>query len=166
MKGQINVEFIASLMVFLSVVGYVLFSFSTISTSYNFYGRRLLIGSKAFQLSSVLLGSPGVPANWADLSSAKRVGLQDERFNLTNLIKKEKALSFCQSYELLKEKLSTTDYFTIKILDKEDPSRLSVECEPPELVEAPVSATVKRVVAYLDGEEMRYAEVIVTVVEV
>lgn len=105
LKAQINIHFIISLVIFLGVVIYLI---HVLLTSYPLYDRDIksdLLYAKAYQVSELLIKSPGYPKDW-NSTNFERVGLISEPYlleqskiselekicNTTNLIQNKKFL--------------------------------------------------------------------------
>jgi ABC-type transport system involved in Fe-S cluster assembly fused permease/ATPase subunit len=81
MKGQINLEFILSVLVFLSVMSFITIQ---IINSVSEVRRDLAvedIKSSAFQISNILMFDKGSPENW-DATNVKRIGLKADFYSL------------------------------------------------------------------------------------
>lgn len=74
MKGQVNVEFIVSFLVFLSILSFV--SFKIISNYPEFRKETIknFMISKAYQISHILIYDDGYPPDW-NLSNVEMIGL-------------------------------------------------------------------------------------------
>ncbi|MCD6403382.1 MAG: hypothetical protein J7K98_03560 [Candidatus Aenigmarchaeota archaeon] len=165
MKGQIDLEFMVSLVVFIMAVAYIHVSLSSMIPEHSRMIKRENLYAKAYALSQFLINDPGNPANWTTLETAKRIGLMDERYNKTNLISMTKATNFCKSYETFLRKTGINNTVKISIIDLENVSKLTSLCSPNYNISTPVEVTLRRIVAYEYDGELRYAEFTVTLWE-
>lgn len=80
MKGQLNIEFVASVLVFGILASYTAFFVYDLLPFFNAESKAESIRAKAFQISDLLIGDPGLNndtspgTNWTS-TSVKRVGL-------------------------------------------------------------------------------------------
>lgn len=164
MKGQVNIEYLVALGIFVTVIGYVYFSLNQSIPYYLAEVKKEATMSDAYLLSEVLINDPGEPPDWENNpADAKRIGLSDQNYNQTNMISLQKLNAFCLNYEETKKKLGMDRDFLIIINDIGN-TQFSVSCEPTEIVVTAIKATVRRIVAYTDyqdGVQKGYAEVIV-----
>ena len=133
MKGIIDIEFIFSVMIFLTTITFVTF---IIISNIPLFHREAVnedLRARAYEISELLLVDKGYPENWdAPNIAAERLGLSGGgRYNLSS-DKITELKSMCQtSYENVKTLLGH-DYrndVTIEIIDSGNNHLL--ECLPP-----------------------------------
>jgi hypothetical protein len=156
MKAQISfVEFLTTLIIFISFVTYLSFQISTLIPNYLSEVRRERINSEAFQLSELLINDPGEPTNWpsVNFNDVKRLGLSDEKTNKTNFLSLYKIKAFdsnCSSnYAKVKEKLGADYDFSVFLID--DKSQLRINCKPTTIIFRGINITMRRVVVFDGG---------------
>jgi hypothetical protein len=169
MKGQVNVEYLVALGIFVTIVSYVYLSLNQSIPGYLTEVRKEATISDAYLLSEVLIDDPGEPADWENYletpDEIKRIGLADESYNQTNMISEQKIDFFewfcSNNYEETKKKLGMDRDFSVIIKDIEN-DQLLVSCQPSQIKVTAINVTFRRIVAYnrLTGEK-GYAEVIV-----
>jgi len=74
LKAQINVHFIASLIIFLGILAYTIYFLLTFNPEYRHRAEENILYAKAYQISEFLIKDSGVPLGW-NSSEYKRVGL-------------------------------------------------------------------------------------------
>ncbi|MDI6721618.1 MAG: hypothetical protein QMD85_04460 [Candidatus Aenigmarchaeota archaeon] len=82
-KGQINFEFMLSVLVFLSITGFLTIQ---IINNVSAMRRALLLEdmkSSAYQISNILVFDKGYPEDW-DENSVERIGLASGFYNLSD----------------------------------------------------------------------------------
>ncbi|RLF98593.1 MAG: hypothetical protein DRN49_05635 [Thaumarchaeota archaeon] len=105
MRGQMNIEFIISAGIVLSLLSFIAFKATTTYFLAQSQARGEMMFAKAHAITELLLKYPGKPKNWNNLSEVEIFGLTDGR-----------------PYVLAKEKLLTlnacspTDYERIRNL--------------------------------------------------
>jgi len=161
MKGQFTIEYIVSFLLFISIISYIHLSTSKFLPDYITKANSELAFSDAYLISEILINDPGDPIDWVSIddNKVKRIGLSDTTYNKTNLLNLTKIKAFCRNYNFVKEKLGLDRDFIIMIIDRDDNFN-NVLCKS-EVVRGRVNVTVKRIVAYTDGENFGLAEVIV-----
>jgi len=168
MKAQISfVEFLTSILIFITFVGYFSLQILVFVPSYinEITGERLR--SEAFQLSELLINDPGQPLNWhLDFLNAERIGLSDHTLNRTNLLSGAKISvlnSKCQeNYDNIKSLLGT-DYDFLILLIEGGTGELKINCHPTVTKFRQFNTTIKRVVAYNEDGTIKYGEMILQV---
>ena len=126
MKGQISfAEYLVAIVIFLSFVGYFSFQLLNFFPAYLTQVRNERVRSESYQLSELLINNPGYPIDWqsripSDVGSIKRLGLNDETQNVTDLVSTSKVNQFitlCRTYGYSKVKslLDTDGDFSVII---------------------------------------------------
>jgi hypothetical protein len=164
MKGQISfVEFMASMLIFIAFVSYFSIQILTFVPLYINEITAERLRSEAFQVSELLINDPGEPLNW-NSGNVKRIGLSDDKQNKTNLLSTTKIStlnSMCKSdYNLVKEKIGLDHDFSLFLIDGKT-NQIKIDCHPPVAEFRQVNITIRRIVAYEDGNS--YAEMILQV---
>ena len=165
-KGQLNVEYFVSIIVFIVFTMYILFEMIRFIPLYISEIDREILRSEAYQLSEILTNDAGKPLNWpsqAD-SNIKRIGLSDDRENRTNILSMAKITSFNSkcfaNYNQVARWLDMYDYFSVVIIDSTT-SNVIANCQPPAGIAAGITnTTVRRLVAFDSGN---YGELILNV---
>jgi hypothetical protein len=167
MKGQLSMEVIVCMVVFIIFVSYLFFQILGIRPFYIQQIKAEKIRAEAYQISELLINDPGEPIDWI-ATKVNRTGLSDHSFNLTNLIswsKVENLSSLCnRSYELAREKIGVKDYqFSILVSRIDGGSPLL--CYPsPQIVKGGfLNFTIERVVGINTGSNIVPGKVIVRV---
>jgi hypothetical protein len=127
--------------------------------------------SKAYQLSELLLNTPGEPVNWDEIT-VDRLGLSSDLENKRNLIdlaKIENLQNLCSDYQDLQNKLSFYRPFSVyffSIAGDGSRNRL-LSCSPPETLEeiTEINATVRRITTFYDYNDdmIKLGELIIEV---
>lgn len=163
-----TVEYLISFIVFVGLIGYIYVSYSSNIPSYIIDVEKETSRSRAYQLSELLINTPGEPENWYQLSSdqIKRIGLLDENLNRQNLISSNKterlnndfSCSTEASYSQLQKKLGMEgEYFSIIVseIDNSGNRNLLYACISPSSVVRPINTTVTRIVAFNDTKSIQ-----------
>jgi hypothetical protein len=161
MKGQLSMEVIVGMVIFIIFVSYLFFQILRLRPIYIQQIKAEKIRAEAYQISELLINDPGEPINWDtvdDLHKINRTGLSDHSYNLTNLIswsKVEKLNSSCSDYELVREKVGVKDY-QFSILVSRIDGGVPILCyPPPETVRISfVNFTIERVVGINVGNNV------------
>ena len=148
MKGQAGFEFYFSIMAFALVVIWVFLQLVRYYPAYFHQIDYEILKSEAWQLSEMLVNDPGEPTNWyLFLLSAKRIGLNDESKNQTNMISYEKAVVFnvtCNdNYDLMLKLLNTNYSLSVYLVDED--GNVLISCSHPH--EGMFIANITRIVA-------------------
>lgn len=172
MKAQLTIEYLISFGVFVSLVLSLYAFFSANIPAFIENVKKENIRSIAYQVSELLVDDIGEPANW-NKNNVERIGLSDERFNKTNLIKNDKIAqlrNLCNErngYEKLKNKLGINKEISIhifKINENTGERSLYFNCQPSFVGGSQIRSKVSRIVAYVeDTGEIKMAEVVVQV---
>ena len=98
MKGQLNLEQIVAMTLFIAFSSYVFFTVFNLVPRYTSEVRSERLRSEAYQMSELLINDPGSPANWDKIVKPSRLGLSDETANLTNFISKSKGAALAGNW--------------------------------------------------------------------
>jgi len=175
MKGQLTSEYLISFVIFIGLIAYTYFSYSSNIPRFIEEVRKENIRSEAFQLSELIVNNPGEPKNWDDdFPNLRRIGLLDERFNKSNLISEDKIdeldnnfdCNDLNDYNLFMSLLGANRNFSLIIseIDETGGNRIKMyTCLSPTTVILPINITIQRIVAYNDSVslEIKPAEVII-----
>ena len=138
MKGQISIDYIIAIVIFIFFVIYFLFEITNIVPKFIGQIEEQEIRSKAYQISEILINDPGYPENWnffkLDSEYIQRIGLSNIQATKTNyflnernylsLNKINRLMELCDTtlggigYEKVTEKIGTNLDFSIIITDK------------------------------------------------
>ena len=177
MKSQIGFEFYFSIMAFALVVIWVFLQVLRYYPTYLDEMKYEVLKSEAWQLSEILINDPGEPPNWEPTptwqgkiiwwvnnvlnpNSIKRIGLNDETENKTNLISKIKAETFNSTCTLkpdwIQRWLDTNYTFSVYLVDSD--GNVLISCK--HLVPSRYVINVTRVVAIHDTQnnKINYGE--------
>ncbi len=102
LRGQVNLHFIVSVVIFLGVVIYLI---HVLLTSSSFYGEDTesdILYAKAYQVSELLIKDKGYPANWNE-TNFDRIGLVSEH-HLLNQSKINELEKICTSTNITKKR--------------------------------------------------------------
>jgi hypothetical protein len=166
-KGQINVEYFVSVIVFIIFTSYIVIELLRFVPYYLVEVDNEVMRSEAYQLSELLVNDAGSPSNWEnhDAGAITRLGLSDEKANRTNMLSMTKVQSFnsnCTTgggYDKVGRWLDTYDSFSIVIIDSAT-SNVVANCQPAAeeaRVAGLLNITVRRIVAFDSGS---YGELI------
>jgi len=133
MKAQAGFEFYFAIIAFIAVVVYFFFQLVEYYPSYLYQMKYEILKSEAWQLSEMLINDPGEPINWKTSGTIKRLGLNDETKNQTNLISYEKAAAFnvlCNlDYKKTLELLGTN--YTLSVYLVDNAGNVIISCSHP-----------------------------------
>jgi len=170
-KGQISfAEYLISIVVFVSFVGYFSFQLLNFVPAYLTQIRNEEARSEAYQLSDILINDPGYPINWQSNTGAiQRIGLNDASQNLTNVISDQKLnqfISLCQGngYFNIKRWFGTSNDFSIVISEINSYSGTTsaiVACKPPAEIVRAINTSIKR---FADINSTYFSQIIIQVV--
>lgn len=165
MKGQLSIEVIVAMIIFIIFISYLFFEILKLRPIYLQEIKAEKIRAEAYQLSELLINDPGEPIDW-NTANVKRIGLSDHIYNLTNLISWSKAQnlnSLCSNYELVREKVGIKDYqFSITVVNRD--TGYSIFCSPPQPRGISViNFTVKRIVGINQNNYIYPGEVLIRV---
>ncbi|MEM5772694.1 MAG: hypothetical protein QXL86_00475 [Candidatus Aenigmatarchaeota archaeon] len=164
MKAQISfVEFITAMTIFIGAATYISFQVSSFMPNYINEVRSQRLRSEAFQISELLINDPGYPIDWykGSFDNVKKIGLSDETKNKTNLISGIKLSSFFSNCSRVREKLDVDYNFLISF--KNITGSITGNCISQTQAQRAINITIVRVVAYVEGNEIRYGELMVQV---
>jgi len=174
MKGQLTSEYLISFVIFIGLIAYTYFSYSSNIPRFIEEVRKENIRSEAFQLSELLVNNPGEPINWQSFPIIQRIGISDENFNKSNLISEDKINELntrfdCNNpndYTLFMSMLGANRNFSLIIseIDLTNGNRIPMyTCLSPTTFISPINITIQRIVAYNDSVslEIKPAEVII-----
>ncbi len=95
LRGQVNLHFIVSVVIFLGVVIYLIHVLLTSSSFYREDVESDILYAKAYQVSELLIKDKGYPANWNE-TNFDRIGLVSEH-HLLNQSKINEFEKICSS---------------------------------------------------------------------
>lgn len=95
MKGQINLQYLIALIVFIAMVWYLTFQISSMIPTFRIESKKNILQLKAHRLTELLIKNPGEPVNW-NYNSVKRIGLADS-FYVLNQAKVETFRNLCKT---------------------------------------------------------------------
>jgi hypothetical protein len=163
MRGQISIEYMIALGIFIGLVFYIYFQYINNISPFLEDVLKEEKRAEAFQISAVLLNDPGEPSNWDTSGNVKRLGLANESSNMSNWIKRSKIdgmSSWCSSINKL---LAIERPFNVMVFDINLSTGARTQlaiCRSPVLRIDQINATVRRYAVYDDG---KIAEIIVQV---
>lgn len=156
-KGQLSIEYFVAMIIFIFFVVYFLFQMSNLVPEFTGEMEGQRIRSEAYQMSEILINSPGIPANWNTLPYSQTVlfGLSNQTLNKTNLLSSAKMASIgstCASLgqQSIRSKMYTDLEMSMLIVDRTDGSP-RLDCSAPRNNTRGFSVTVRRIVAFDDG---------------
>ena len=134
MKGQLSVDFLISLTLFVIIASYLSFQLLNIVPYFLREIKLQNLRSELFQISEILLNDPGEPIDWYENPDlTKRIGLLDEKKNLTNFLSLEKIIGMekiCKSdYERFRNLIGSERIILISIKELENERTLAA-CTP------------------------------------
>lgn len=121
MKGVVNVDFIVSILIFLSTISFVSISISNNLPFFHQESHTEAIKARSYQISHLLMFDEGYPENW-DMNTVERIGLSEAPYVLKRSKIDELNLLCASDYERVRALL--TDYKTdviIEIRSNENP---------------------------------------------
>jgi hypothetical protein len=159
MKGQINYEYIAALLIFITFIFYFFFQLLSYRQPYMTAMRNEFLRSEGYQISEMLINDAGQPANWETLGSLAqiyRLGLSNETLNRTGFISQEKITKFenyCQTngYSTIKQLLGSKNDFSVYLKDLSTGS-VVISCYPTQIQQRYTNITMRRIVAFDSGD--------------
>jgi len=163
MKAQISfVEFLTSIIIFITFVGYFSLQILIFIPSYINEIKGEGLRSEAFQVSELLINDPGQPLDWnINFANAKRIGLLDQTQNKTNLLSGSKISAFnssCQqNYDNVKNLMGIDNDFSLIMISG---SETKISCSPPVTITRQIQTVIRRLIAYDDGGTIKYGELI------
>jgi len=156
-KGQLSIEYFVAMIIFIFFVVYFLFQMSNLVPEFTGEMENQRIRSEAYQISEIMINSPGMPANWNALPYSQTVlfGLSNQTLNKTNLLSSAKIVSMnstCVSLgqQAIQSKFYTDLEMSMIIVDRTDGSP-RLDCNAPRNNTRGFSVTVRRIVAFDDG---------------
>lgn len=156
-KGQLSIEYFVAMIVFIFFVVYFLFQMSNLVPEFTGEMEGQRIRSEAYQMSEILVNSPGMPPNWNSLPYQQTVlfGLSNQTLNKTNLLSSSKMASMgatCASLgqQAIRSKMYTDLEMSMLIVDRTDGSP-RLDCTAPRNNTRGFSVTVRRIVSFDDG---------------
>lgn len=166
-KGQINVEYIVSLTVYITLATYIAFQLSQQTPVYLRAVREEYVKSETYQLSELLINDVGYPEDWNTLwpsspSDIKRVGLSGGvKTNLVSVDKIDALDDICSSdYDNLVEMLGIdVDDYQISVFVKDTTNDvILLDCSPTVITTGQSVESIRRIVALDSGD---YGELII-----
>lgn len=156
-KAQINLEYIVSLTLFITLSVYIAFQLAQRTPSYINALHMEYIQSEAYQLSELLINDGGEPSNWEKIwdsmpSGVKRLGLSTgERANLLSTNKINKLDDICTNYEDVVNRLGITDYQISMFIKDSKSGVILLDCSPQQIIPKQDIASIRRIVAFDSG---------------
>ena len=152
-KGVLDIEFMISIMVFLTAITFV--SFSPVSNIPKLHQESLSqdIKSKAFQISEILMFDQGWPTNWTTLlpnqdSQVNRLGLSGGGRYFLDSAKVTALNTYCTvpgKYDKIKDLLGL-DYSNEVAIEIQDTDLIvKMDCKPPVTSQVRPKATITRI---------------------
>ncbi|MFB6088409.1 MAG: hypothetical protein ABEK36_01370 [Candidatus Aenigmatarchaeota archaeon] len=83
MKGQINIQYLIALVVFIGLIWYLTFQITSMIPDFKIESQRNILNSKAYRLTEIMVKTGGVPSNW-NTSNVKSFGLAKSPNNLNS----------------------------------------------------------------------------------
>lgn len=160
MKGQLTLDYVLSIIVFITLISYIIFQLLMIVPKFSREVRMQNLRGEAFSISEILLNDPGEPINW-DVGTVERIGLLDETKNLTNFLSLDKILRFedicLTDYGRIQELLTTNRTIVVSFKNLET-NRSIASCSPQIAVYRRTRATVARNFAFVQDGVTTYGE--------
>jgi hypothetical protein len=154
-KGQINMEYFVSLIVFVTFAIYFAFQLVDYYPRYIDDVKDEIRKSDVYRLSEMLINDDGSPDDWEVLSNPDRIGLSDQTQNASNMISVAKITemeTMCNAdYSNVRDLVGSTHNFYLTVEDMYGP--LSIQCGQLPLAESVALAT--RIVALDNGNYAR-----------
>ena len=153
-KGQINVEYFAALILFLTFTIYFAFLMSDMYPEHLRNIKEEILRADAYRLSEMLINDDGEPTGWPDVATAnvKRIGLGEGSLGAFNILNTSKVLAFggmCTNPpDTVKDLVGYEHNFFI-LINSTAPDTIPVECGALPPFESIV--VIRRVVAFDDG---------------
>jgi len=160
-RAEAGFELYFSISAFVLVVVYLFFELLKQYPTYLNQVQYETLKAETYQLSEILVNDPGEPINWnLNPNNLKRIGLNDETQNKTNLISKVKADTFNTLCNLnpkqIQKWLDTDHSFAVYLKDNE--GNVLISCS--NLIGSQYVVSIKRVVAINNGGKINYGELI------
>lgn len=169
-KGQISLDYIISLVVFMTITLYIAFQVMRFAPLYLKEIREETLRSEAYQVSELLINDPGLPKYWDSLQvsqrdTIKRLGLSDNssRMNLVSIDKANEFEQICNienDYAMVEDRmgLDETGYnMHVTLVDLVEDTIIIDNCQSTITSEGRQTAVVRRIVALTNGN---YAELV------
>lgn len=152
-KAQINLEYIVSLTLFVTLAVYIAFQLVQRTPAYLKALHSEYIRSEAYQLSELLINTPGEPSDWEikSVERIKRFGLSGGKMNLLSMDKINRLDSICTNYEDVASRLGITEY-QISIFIKDNTNEIILlDCLPSQVISRQDIVSIRRIVAFDSG---------------
>ena len=169
-KAQISfAEYLVAIVVFVTFASYFSSQLITFIPSYLVQLRNERVRGEAYQMTEILLNDPGFPINWHAAGGTRRIGLNDETKNVTNLISANKISALksqCAGggYSNVKRLLGTDLDFSITItvinINTGLPEAVH-SCLPTAFVFRAINTTIKR---FASINNTHFAELVMQVI--
>lgn len=102
MKGQINVQYIIALAVFIGIIWFLTFQVTRTIPEFKMESEKNILNSKAYRLTELMVKSEGAPKNWT-LSNVESIGLVKSE-NVLNTSKVNEFENMCNNkYDNLRD---------------------------------------------------------------
>jgi hypothetical protein len=161
MKAQLSIDYIISLIIFISIAAYIFLRTASYTPPYINQIKVQRLKAEAYQISELLINDPGQPLDW-NPANVERVGLSDHTKNETNFLSSNKITAFSEictnsiGYDTMKSKIDTDYQFNITLKDRVT-GNILIKCFPPQIVGKATKAEIRRIVAF----DSSYGELIV-----
>lgn len=171
MKAQISfVEYIVAFSIFITFVAYIFFRLLNLTPTYLEEIKNELIVSEAYQISELLINDYGKPINW-NSRNVERIGLSDHSRNRTNFLSVDKinelkTLCDIGNFDKVRASLDVYKEYQFKIILSDKLKKFFqdvIVCQPSEMIPSRTVKKIKRFVAFTDGVDVSYGELIVQV---
>lgn len=161
-KGQISIDYIISLVVFMTITLYIAFQVMRFAPQYLKEVREETLRAEAYQVSELLINDEGNPKYWDSLlvgerGSIIRLGLSDNSSRM-NLVSVDKAVEFEQicsaDYGIIEDRLGLDEVgynIHVNLVDLVGDIILIDNCQSPIPSEGRQTAVVRRIVALTNG---------------
>ncbi len=125
-KGQLSVEFYASLIIFLGFIVYIILQLVQVAPQNSRIADDEIIKIESYQISEILVNDGGHPVDWhdavkyPDLTNIKRIGLSNSVKNIANLLdplKIQRLKTICSNFNDVKNILDVKEDFSIAIIE-------------------------------------------------
>lgn len=159
-KGQMNIEYVITMTLFITLVVYISFRLLNYTPSYTQAIRSEYLRSEAYQLSELLVNDVGEPSSWNTTwhttpSAVKRLGLSEgTKTNLLSVDKITTMEEMCTSaygYVTGRLGIDTNDYQISLFFRDSSSGSILLDCSPVYTVSRQDVATIKRTVALSSG---------------
>ncbi|MEM7821543.1 MAG: hypothetical protein QXX38_01880 [Candidatus Aenigmatarchaeota archaeon] len=170
MKAQISfVEYIVAFSLFISFSSILFLQVLSFMRTYSNEARNEIVRSEAYQISEILINDLGEPIDWNALigtpneNKIKRIGLSDERFNLTNFLSLDKINALrtkcnqANGYDDVSRWIGATSQFSIILVDRSENPIEPVICKPNIFITRNVNVSIKRQIAF----GSKYGEILI-----